>query len=79
MGIAKLLFASAFVTLCLNSLPASSCQSVEQRFKFPNSDVYLRTGRSTQFHYQVMKGKYTFIKNTFFFVVFHFECYENEK
>ncbi|CAD6991799.1 unnamed protein product [Ceratitis capitata] len=56
MGIAKLLFASAFVTLCLNSLPASSCQSVEQRFKFPNSDVYLRTGRSTQFHYQVMKG-----------------------
>lgn len=31
------------------------CQSVEQRFQFPNSNVYLRLVRSTKLQYEIMK------------------------
>lgn len=36
---------------------AEFCQNVEQRFKFRNTDVYVRLVRSEKLQYQIMKGK----------------------
>ncbi|XP_068152502.1 myogenesis-regulating glycosidase-like [Drosophila tropicalis] len=33
-----------------------SCQSIEQRFQFPNSDVYVRLRRGEKLQYELMKG-----------------------
>lgn len=56
MGYKSVYVTCALVVLCLNTLQINSCQSVEQRFKFPNSDIYLRLVRAAPLQYQVMRG-----------------------
>ncbi|XP_055850100.1 myogenesis-regulating glycosidase [Episyrphus balteatus] len=46
--------------VCAISLPTSlSCQDVEQRFKFPNSEIYIKLVRSQKLQYAIMKGSKT--------------------
>ncbi|XP_036324259.1 myogenesis-regulating glycosidase-like isoform X3 [Rhagoletis pomonella] len=52
-------FTCTFLALCLQPLQVISCQNVEQRFKFPNSDIYLRLVHNSKLQYQVMKGSKT--------------------
>ncbi|XP_014087865.1 myogenesis-regulating glycosidase [Bactrocera oleae] len=59
MGYKSVYVTCALVVLCLNTLQINSCQSVEQRFKFPNSDIYLRLVRAAPLQYQVMRGSQT--------------------
>ncbi|KAH8395535.1 hypothetical protein KR222_004841 [Zaprionus bogoriensis] len=45
-----LLLAWAMASYCLG------CQTIEQRFKFDNSDIYVRLRRGDKLQYEVMKG-----------------------
>ncbi|EDV93512.1 myogenesis-regulating glycosidase [Drosophila grimshawi] len=47
---------AALILACTLWAAVEGCQSVEQRFKFDNSDVYLRLRRGTKLQYELMKG-----------------------
>lgn len=44
------------VLLFLAASSLEACQEVEQRFRFDNSDIYIRLVRSTKLNYQLMRG-----------------------
>jgi hypothetical protein len=50
LGVVLLTIVLAFI------VGLESCQTVEQRFRFPNTDVYMRLIRSEKLKYEVMKG-----------------------
>ncbi|XP_030572178.1 myogenesis-regulating glycosidase [Drosophila novamexicana] len=58
----QLSYASAALILAACSLWVSAghgCQTIEQRFKFANSDIYVRLRRGTKLQYELMKGSKT--------------------
>ncbi|ALC45294.1 tobi [Drosophila busckii] len=45
-----------YLSACFIWEAAQGCQSIDQRFKFPNSDVYIRLHRGSKLQYELMKG-----------------------
>lgn len=56
LGLTSIAVLVAVLASCCLWQVVESCQSIEQRFKFDNSNIYIRLRRGDKLQYEVMKG-----------------------